>query len=139
MTNLPVPLNPLPNNTEQRLVLVRKMQEAKQNLDHTWNDLKRDSITTVVGIVSAYIGYKVVRWLFVPSKQEKREKQTPAREIHYVEMPTPKNSNNSNSWVNMLLSRAGSILVDIVLEKVQDNFPITFKKDKKKEKDEHSA
>lgn len=127
--NLPTLPQKQLTETQQRNALVRKVQEAKQELNHNWQDLKRDSVVAMVGVVSVYVGYRLTRWLLGGNKARKRDKQAKEIEVRYVETREPK---RSNGWANMLLSRAGSIVVDIILEKVQDNFPLTSKKDKQK-------
>lgn len=126
--NLPTLPQKRLTEVEKRNALVRRVQETKQELDHTWHDLKRDSITAVVGAASIYVGYRLARWLLGGGKKTKQAKQPKEVEVRYIETREPK---RSNGWINMLLSRAGSIVVDIVLEKVQDNIQFTSKKDKK--------
>jgi|GEM_PF-2650663 len=127
MSNLPALHKPVQKSKpEQYLVLLRKMQETKQDLDHSWQDLKRDSITAAIGVVTTYVGYRIIGWLFAPSKKQKDQKRAKEPEIRYVEVREPR---QKNTWTNMLLNRAGSIITNIILEKVRDNFSITTKKD----------
>lgn len=116
-----------PTDTDQRLALVRKVQETQQAVEHSWHDLRRDSLTAAVGAASVYVGYRIARWLLGGGKKNKQPKQAQTVEIRYVEAPESK---RGNGFINVLLARAGSIALDIFLEKVQDNLPLKSKKDK---------
>lgn len=125
-TNLPAKIS---TDAEQRKALVRKVQATKQELEHSWYDLKRDSLMAVVGTASVYVGYRVARWLLGGSKKQKQSKQPKEVEVRYVQTETKR---TGGGLVNMLLARAGSIALDITLEKLQDNL-LNTKKDKQKD------
>jgi hypothetical protein len=127
MATLPAPNKKPKKESDKRKMLQRRVQETKQELDHSLQDLKRDAITTAVGMASAYVGYRVVRWLLGGGKKKEKQKKTKQTEIRYVQVEAPK---KSNGLLGMIINRASSIVLDIILDTVQDNLPSRNKKDK---------
>jgi hypothetical protein len=107
--------------TEKHKMLMRRVRETKQELDHSWQDLKRDSMIVAASAVSAYIGVRAVMWVFSGKKKEKKKNKQPKEtEIRYVQVETPK---KSGGILGMVINRATSLILDMVLDKVQDNLP----------------
>ena len=130
MSKLPAPLpSQRLSKADKRAALVQKVQEAKQELDQSWQGLKRDGILAAAGVASVYVGYRFVAWLFKPKRKNKSKKEEKEPQIRYVEVPSKK---KSSGWANLILSKAGETIMDIVLEKVQDSFTATGKKDTNK-------
>jgi hypothetical protein len=122
MNKLPAPRP----ESDKRKALIQRVEETKADLDQSWQVLKRDAIITAASAASAYVGVRVLMWLF--SSKKPKQKQTKQPEIRYVEVQAPKKS--GNGLLSMVLNRAGALAFDMLLEKVQDNLPTRNKSDK---------
>ena len=125
MNKLPASTTPR-RESDRRKALTQRVEETKAELDQSWQVLKRDAIITAASAASAYVGVRVLMWMF--SSKKSKQKQAKQPEIRYVEVQAPKKG--SNGLLNMVLNRVGSLAFDLLLEKVQDSLPARNKSDK---------